>query len=79
MGCGGGWAAGGMLYPPLGPFGPAMVQEMPAIGPNILRESKRCLTTAGVNFRPMSSMLFPPWVNCLSHEFIWLTKLALEK
>ena len=53
---GGGWAAGGGLYPLLGLFGLGMCPGMPAIGPNMLSGPKMCLTSTGVNFRPMSSM-----------------------
>ena len=56
MGGGGEWAAGGRLKHPLGLFELAIVQEVPAVGPNMLREPKRRLTTTGVNFRPMPSM-----------------------
>ena len=33
------------------------MQEVPVIAPNMLRGPKRRLTTTGINFRPMPSML----------------------
>ena len=45
---GGRWAAGDRLNP--------VLLGVPAIGPNMLRGPKKCLTTTGVNFRLMPSM-----------------------
>ena len=42
-----GWAGGGGLNLPLGLFGLAVVQEVPAIESNMFRGLERCLTTDG--------------------------------
>ena len=40
----------------LGLFGLAIVPEVPAIGPNLLKWRNRCLPITGVNFKPMPSI-----------------------
>ena len=54
VGGGGGFAAGGMLYPLLGLFGVAMSPRSVSHRPR--HKPRRCLTTTGVNFRPMPPM-----------------------
>ena len=55
-----GWVVGKevnwkQVKPPLGMFGLAMTSITVSHTPNMLRESKRCLTITGMNFRPMPS------------------------
>ena len=43
------------------------------VGPNMLRGPKRCLTTTGVNFRPIPSMQCPPMI-LLSQSEIYMVR-----
>ena len=52
----GGWAARRGLKPSLGPFGLAISPRSSSHSSKHAQKPKRCLTTTGVNFRPMPSM-----------------------
>ena len=75
-------AARGRLNPPLSLFVREVVVSPRSANhrPNTFRGPKRCLTTTGVNFKPMHMLLCNALHGsyCLSHEFTWSEELALE-
>ena len=79
VGGGGKWAAGGGLQPPTGQLGGSMNPRSASHRRRQARGPKRHLTNTGMNVRPILPIYCPPWARCLSHEFTWLTKPAVEK
>ena len=78
---GGGWVAGCGLNPPLGLFGPATsprsaMQPLTLTRSESLRDISLTLGSISDACLPCSALHGSP---CLSHEFTWSAKLALEK
>ena len=80
----GGWeGVGGGLYLPIGLFGASMCPRSASHRPrqDWRAYNARCLTNTGVNIRPIATSHLVPSMgpHCLSCDFTWLAKPALEK